>query len=38
VGTFFIEETFRRRIWDEVGGHHDDLVRRAEATPDALAG
>jgi MFS family permease len=38
VGTFFIRETFRNRIWDEVGGHHDDLVRRAEATPDALAG
>lgn len=38
VGTLYIKETYRRRIWDEVGGHHDDLGRRAEATPDALAG
>jgi MFS family permease len=38
VGTFYIRETFRNRIWDEVGGHHDDLLRRPEATPDALAG
>src|SRR5687767_7175273 len=40
VGWLFIRETFRRRIWDEVGGHHDDLAARpVEAPPDsALAG
>jgi MFS family permease len=38
VGTFYIKETFRNRIWDEVGGHHDDLVRRTEAAPGTLAG
>jgi MFS family permease len=40
VGWLFIRETFRRRIWDEVGGHHDDVAARtAPAPPDsALAG
>ena len=40
VGWLFIRETYRNKIWDEVGGHHDDLApRRAEAPPDsALAG
>ncbi|HYI66306.1 MAG TPA: MFS transporter [Candidatus Limnocylindrales bacterium] len=39
VGTLFIRETFRRRIWDEVGGHHDDVAARKAAPPDsALAG
>jgi MFS family permease len=40
VGGLFIRETYRRRIWDEVGGHHDDIrARPLEAPPDsALAG
>jgi MFS family permease len=40
VGWLFIRETYRNRIWDEVGGHHDDIAQRpVEAPPDsALAG
>ena len=39
VGTLFIRETFRRRIWDEVGGRDDPSGRPAEAPPGgALAG
>jgi MFS family permease len=40
VGWFFIPETFRRRIWEEVGGHRaPGVARREEAPPDtALAG
>ena len=26
VGTFFIRETFRNRIWDEVGGEHESPI------------
>jgi sugar phosphate permease len=39
VGTLFIRETFRRRIWDEVGGRDDPGGLRTEAPPGgALAG
>ncbi len=33
VGGLFIRETFRRRIWDEVGGHQDEVVERPVRTP-----
>jgi MFS family permease len=34
VGTFFLKESYLNRIWDEVGGHADDL---ATAAPGATA-
>jgi hypothetical protein len=31
VGTFFLKESYLNRIWDEVGGHADDLATAAPA-------
>ncbi|MGH2402240.1 MAG: MFS transporter [Candidatus Limnocylindria bacterium] len=33
VGALFIRETFRRRIWDEVGGHEGPVVGTAKEAP-----
>ena len=33
VGWLFIRETYKRRIWDEVGGHQDEVVERPLRTP-----
>jgi MFS family permease len=40
VGGLFIRETYKNRIWDEVGGHHDELAEPPARTPpdSALAG
>jgi hypothetical protein len=40
VGWLFIRETYKRRIWDEVGGQDAEVVERPLRTPpdSALAG
>jgi len=38
IGGLWVRETKDVRIWDEVGGHHDDLVAQRKADDAAAAG